>query len=218
MARLAMPGLCCVRQILVLHPKEALGHDQLAQRGAVLVLDDVGELLAEGDEARLVVAARRRHRDRLVGLHWRHRRRLEAAGRQRHLLRLPLREAELGNKRRRHKCGEHQGRGDEEMAHRVGSGLDFGAIDEPQSRQPIWANCDRGAAVRRRRLRPISSRNRRGAARRFLASRQPCRQNRFGHCRACRRDRPVPGISRSARQSGERAAFRETARALRSPP
>ena len=70
-------GFALVGEILVLHPEEILRHDEIGERGAVLMRGDVGKLFAEGDEARIVERRRRRHRDRLVGLDRRRRRRLE---------------------------------------------------------------------------------------------------------------------------------------------
>ena len=84
-------GFALVGEVLVLQPEEALRHHEPGEGGAVLVLGDVAELLAERREARIGERRGQRDRNRLVGLDRSRRRRLEAARRQRQFLGLALR-------------------------------------------------------------------------------------------------------------------------------
>src|SRR5262249_31089228 len=67
LAEIVDRGLLFVGDILVFRHPEEIRRDQPRKRGAVLVLGDLGELLAEGLEARIVDARRQRDRYGLVG-------------------------------------------------------------------------------------------------------------------------------------------------------
>src|SRR3981189_3635409 len=76
-------GLLLVELVAVrAFQEEALGDDELCERGAVLAGRDVAQLLAEGLEARIVHRARQRDGERLVRFDWRGCGRLRLSGRR----------------------------------------------------------------------------------------------------------------------------------------